>query len=708
MLYKKNRLSLFTIIISVLLLISNFAYAQDGKGYIAELQTDIQNVLVLIIKTLSWIWILVANLAWKFMSNAFVSGSIVWLDKYLFQARNIVRIIANFLLMIMLFKIGFDVLKVWSPKGLWTKITKAIIAGLLINVSWFLLGAIVDVSTIMTTAVSSIWNNLVNSSPWLKWNLQRQFICIPKVYHVSYDNKNTNIQKIPWCLTGDNELIPNWSEYYSIYTWDSIINKISPTQDDMSGPLFYYGISIFRFFDYVDINSASIWWYQSITIWFLIKLFLMLMFITPLIALLVINFKRMIMIRIRFATAPFVVLKNIMGKDTWFTFIDNIWEWAGGMISKNSNNFFNIWSIVWAIFTPVTIIASLYISLFIIGAFAWQLMPATNNTTTTDKLWSELGELGSKISIDGDQITLPNGSFSLDADFVNTKDFIWGSIWYLLMTLFVVMLLRAIFKVGLSTSELMWDTGTKIMDSGKKTFTQNVTIPTANGPVSLDQLDKKILTMDNMSKNIENITWISADKKRYKDKFDRDVKNSWVGKYLWRAGKIDPGNRFDPGFGKKFNTPMLDGKIVKDTDNKLNFEQRSYEYFKGLHKSIYDPQNGGIVDPSYSYAFVRNMRARLDGWWYEYLVENKVIWKDKYVTETKDDDWKIISRSVNFDALIKEENKFGLLVKKLLDKWTKYSNSNDAEFFRRIVEEAIKASSTENVKFSTTKYGEKR
>ncbi len=694
------RLSLFISIISIWLLVSSFVFAWDWS-VVDKTYQDIHTVLVMLVKTMSWIWILIANMAGKLMSNAFVSGGILWLDKYLFQARNIVRVVSNILLVVILFKIWYDVLKDWSAKWLSTKIIKVIVAGVLINLSWFLLWLIVDLSTVMTVSVSGIWNNIINTSPWLKWAIESQYICIPKKYTVNYKENNSSVESIPACLTANGD-VANWAQdYYNIYKWDEIIEKISPSQDDMSGPLFYFGMSIFRFFDYTDVNSTDPNSFQDITIWFLIKFFLMLMFITPLIALMVVNFKRMIMIWIRFALSPFIVIKNVIWKDSWFNFIDKIWESVWG-ISDNKSNFFNIWSIIWAIFTPVTVVVSLYISIFIISAFAWQLMSSQTNRTTLNT------ELDSKISVDGNTITLWDGwSFSLDADFTSTKDFAWWAIGYILMTLFVTMLLWAVLKVWLSTSDLVSSTWENIMKKGKDTFTQNVTLPTSQWPVSLDQLDKNILTTDNISKNIENLTGISANKKKYKEKFNDWYKNSVFWEYTWIKWKIDPEVKFNPD-GNTFHSEEFNMKNMNRNDKKDLFAKKSYNYFKWLYKAIYDPAKWWIVDPSQSRTFVRNMEWWLEKWWYEYLVDKNIIDKNsKYIIEEKDGD-KVIWKRIDFDALEKDRNKFGLLIKRLLEKSNSYTVNDDATWFNSIIEEVKKAPAKDNVRFRDTTYWDKK
>ena len=70
------RLSLLISIVSIGLLMGNFVFAQDSTIVSGKYQ-DVYNILIMLIKTMSWIWIIIANMAGKLMSNAFVSGGIL-------------------------------------------------------------------------------------------------------------------------------------------------------------------------------------------------------------------------------------------------------------------------------------------------------------------------------------------------------------------------------------------------------------------------------------------------------------------------------------------------------------------------------------------------------------------------------------------------------------------------------------------------------
>ena len=118
---------------------------------------------------------------------------------------------------------------------------------------------------------------------------------MPNKIKYNRDNKlDTNT--IPDCISS--------ADTNSDYT-----QKIVPTRQDMSGPLMYFGMGVFKTYEYLDVNttnstSSTNGTYDagSITISFLLKIFLMVMFYTPLVALLIVNFVRMLLIRVWFAT----------------------------------------------------------------------------------------------------------------------------------------------------------------------------------------------------------------------------------------------------------------------------------------------------------------------------------------------------------------------------------------------------------------------
>ena len=118
---------------------------------------DILDLILKVVYILLWPLLVVAGWA---MDNTLVYGSIFNLDVPLWKFRNILKNFANFTLW---FLVLFAILKsIFTNSGIWTLkdgktplgiIKKALVAGILIQASWFLLAATIDVSTVATYAV---------------------------------------------------------------------------------------------------------------------------------------------------------------------------------------------------------------------------------------------------------------------------------------------------------------------------------------------------------------------------------------------------------------------------------------------------------------------------------------------------------------------------------------------------------------------------
>ena len=107
---------------------------------------------------------ILAILAGKLMTNDRVYASIIHMDIYLWKIWNIMKNFANFALVgIVLYNIiqnivGKDKINIKDI------ITKTLVAGILIQASRFLVGALVDISTIATSAVGSFPSSFLHSS----------------------------------------------------------------------------------------------------------------------------------------------------------------------------------------------------------------------------------------------------------------------------------------------------------------------------------------------------------------------------------------------------------------------------------------------------------------------------------------------------------------------------------------------------------------
>lgn len=145
-----------------------------AEGAVMDSQTRITNFNVMaseIIKcvyVLLWPLIFVCGVA---LDNSLVYGTWLHLDAPLWSFWNIMKNISNFALWwLVLFAILRNLLSAvwkwwgdkWSPLNV---ISKTLVAGILIQMSWFLVAAVIDVSTVLTYAVWWLPMTVLKSNP---------------------------------------------------------------------------------------------------------------------------------------------------------------------------------------------------------------------------------------------------------------------------------------------------------------------------------------------------------------------------------------------------------------------------------------------------------------------------------------------------------------------------------------------------------------
>lgn len=136
---------------------------------LADINELLENWLKLIYALL-WPVLFIAGIA---LDNTLVYGSFLHLDASLWSLRNIMKNFANFALwFLVLFAIvknlftapfgGWWDSKNWSPINI---IKKTLIAGVLIQMSWFLMAAVIDVSTILTYSIGGLPMTVMENNP---------------------------------------------------------------------------------------------------------------------------------------------------------------------------------------------------------------------------------------------------------------------------------------------------------------------------------------------------------------------------------------------------------------------------------------------------------------------------------------------------------------------------------------------------------------
>jgi len=135
------------ILIAWFFLFPEFTYAQEDSAMKETFET-----VNLFLWFLSWFWIVPATLAWELLSNDLVFGSKINLERHLRTIWNIMRTFANFTLWVLfLYFLMMQIINAvkWAAiSDFITKLWKLFVAAILVNMSFFLIRAVVDISIV--------------------------------------------------------------------------------------------------------------------------------------------------------------------------------------------------------------------------------------------------------------------------------------------------------------------------------------------------------------------------------------------------------------------------------------------------------------------------------------------------------------------------------------------------------------------------------
>jgi len=275
---------------------------------------------------LSWLWIIPAIVAGKFMTNEFVYGDVFWLTEVLRQLWQAMRTFSYFTLwFVFIAMILSHFFKQDDPAKLGDTIKKTFIAWILIQMSWFLMAALVDLSVVMTAAVWAIPLQVMEP----QWNqLQNQF----KVKKIVINADNGKIVNEAASATG-----------WAILTLDDVM----PDYDTVGWSLVFLAAWVMRLSEIhfvwdtnADQNAENIN-YEWIIIASAIKLIVVLMFVVPMLVLMIVNAIRIFWIWVWILFSPFIVLDVVFN---------------GPLQKSEQGDKFKISTIFGLVFQPVVIV----------------------------------------------------------------------------------------------------------------------------------------------------------------------------------------------------------------------------------------------------------------------------------------------------------------------------------------------------------------
>ena len=404
-----------------------------------------------ILNLLNLIWIPFAILAWKIFSNDFVYWTFMNMDKILWEiwnfSKNASLIILWFIFIVLIFS-----LFIWKTKDIGKNLAKLVLAWVLIPLSWFIIWSLVSLSTILLVAV---------------WSFPFKVV-------------NVDISSIPIGYCKRIELSPTLGPNISKdivdckWKWWNINNFIKE-MNDLSWPLLYIWQAIL----YLDSN----WWIldenqlkksnenlvKAVSIWFVLKLIVLLLFVIPIIWLIIIWLIRIFWLWIYIWFSPFIILDQIF----WWKFL---WQ----------KNEFKFSQMIWLIFQPVVIVFVMWVVLIFLASLRSIMIVDYSQNKVSNwlvKLWVCKDNINS-FCIENKPVF--EVQWNLLKDFVQS---VWWFFGYLIFLILVTIILGALIKIASKTTEITSSVVENLYKFSKDSIMAVPIIPTWRWWVSLGALN---------------------------------------------------------------------------------------------------------------------------------------------------------------------------------------------------------------------------
>ncbi len=364
----KNNIKIFLLMFIFFWFFVWKSFAQNMSFECSDTVCKMTNGINFLISILSWWWVVLATLAGKLMTNDLVYGTFLNLDSSLWNLWNIMKNFANFTLwFILLFSIVKNLIGIGkkdaNPLTDSLKVVKnVLLAGVLVQISWFALWLIFDLSTIAVSAVGSLPSQFLSSSQDFEGTMKRLIKSKQKNIVVDFTQANIVSVQNTWNMT-DDEL-------------KNFLDTITPSADSVVGPLIFLWWSIFDLFDMSDTSyntsGEDSWSNLFLTIginWFVLFSFSVILALMTLF-----NLFRLITLRVVIPLSPFIVLLHVF--DPNHKIMDGKWKSFLGKITNLSN-------IVKLIFKPVYIVLMLSVVLIVMVLLKWLIGANNVNLSTT-------------------------------------------------------------------------------------------------------------------------------------------------------------------------------------------------------------------------------------------------------------------------------------------------------------------------------------
>lgn len=262
------------------------------------------------------------------MTNEFVYGEILHMSNFMWRVWTIMRQLANYAVGILfLYHIFKTIVSGKGISELKNVLFSVLKASILINISRFAIASMIDLSVVATAAVGSMPAQVLNT----QWNGIAKTFYVPSKFTIKRDSST--------------------SYGYDFLTGDTLkefkLEDILPQADNVSGPLFFIGVSVFQLFDTIHVPQEITSW-STMTLDSFLSLFVILLFTIPLIILAIVNMMRI------FCLWIWIMLSPIVALDRSFDL-----KLSGNTESETAKKLFEPSELIALIFLPVVTVASL-------------------------------------------------------------------------------------------------------------------------------------------------------------------------------------------------------------------------------------------------------------------------------------------------------------------------------------------------------------
>ncbi len=427
------KISAFILILSVFFFTQVFA-----AGTEQERHKKAAELVFSFLELLSRIWVLLAGIAGKLMTNDMVYGSRLHMDQFLWKLRNIFKNFANFSLLGVLLRgiIQFMTKKWWSIQKL---ITQTLIAGVLIQASWFLVAATLDISTVITSAIWAFPSNFINKSSIQENEIYKNLAEKIHNHYIKLNKPDDN-----WKSKVTSEImIWREDEWVDKDFWE----KLMPKSDSIAGPLIYIWAATLNTQKALS-NNATVN-SKSVLTTSVIQLLMTGLFSITLILLIIVNILRIAILRVFIPLSPLFILLITIGKG------DKISNMGKSQFLKS----FGLKSILHAIFKPALLTAVLSFILILLVSMQSLMNPTQKNININ---WTSISTVEGSAYMENEWI------FSVeinDSFFAETGKNIFSWLIIYFVCLFMMRyLVKTAAKTGWWVIESTMDKTTKIVE----------------------------------------------------------------------------------------------------------------------------------------------------------------------------------------------------------------------------------------------------